>query len=72
MSSAYTNYINNLKTYDNLIKEQNKLIRIIAYLRIITLIIGLSVTYYTFTIRSYLISIGVFILQLLIFYLFSY
>ncbi|NRT92164.1 hypothetical protein [Clostridium beijerinckii] len=67
MSSAYTNYINNLKTYDNLIKEQNKSIRIIAYLRIITLIIGLSVTYYTFTIKSYLISIGVFILQLLIF-----
>ncbi len=67
LSSAYTNYINNLKTYDNLIKEQNKSIRIIAYLRIITLIIGLSVTYYTFTIKSYLISIGVFILQLLIF-----
>ncbi|WP_206154724.1 MutS family DNA mismatch repair protein [Clostridium beijerinckii] len=56
-----------MKTYDNLIKEQNKSIRIIAYLRIITLIIGLSVTYYTFTIKSYLISIGVFILQLLIF-----
>jgi len=67
LSSAYTNYINNLKTYDNLIKEQNKSIRIIAYLRIITLIIGLSVTYYTFTIKSYLIGIGVFILQLLIF-----
>ncbi len=67
LSSAYTNYINNLKTYDNLIKEQNKSIRIIAYLRIITLIIGLSVTYYTFIIKSYLISIGVFILQLLIF-----
>ncbi|MBE6089097.1 MAG: DNA repair protein [Clostridium beijerinckii] len=67
LSSAYTNYINNLKTYDNLIKEQNKSIRIIAYLRIITLIIGLSVTYYTFTIKSYLISMGVFILQLLIF-----
>ncbi|MBD7912295.1 MULTISPECIES: MutS family DNA mismatch repair protein [Clostridium] len=67
MKSTYNNYINRLKTYNTLIEEQNKSIRIIAYLRFVTLIIGLSVTYYTFSIKSYYLSIGVFTVQLLIF-----
>ncbi|BCZ47245.1 DNA mismatch repair protein [Clostridium gelidum] len=67
MTSVYDDYVNRLKNYNNLIKEENKSIKVIAYLRFFTLIIGLSVTFYTFRIKSYYISIGVFILQLLIF-----
>lgn len=67
MISVYDDYVNRLKTYNNLIKEQNNSIKVIAYLRFFTLIIGLSVTFYTFRIKSYYISTGVFILQLLIF-----
>ncbi|WMJ80463.1 DNA repair protein [Clostridium sp. MB40-C1] len=67
MSSAYNDYVNKLKTYENLIKEQNKSVAIIGYLRLLTVIIGLSVTFYTFNIKSYYISAGVFILQLVIF-----
>ncbi|SFD29329.1 MutS family DNA mismatch repair protein [Clostridium uliginosum] len=67
MSSEYNDYVNKLKTYKDLLKEQNKSITVIAYLRFFTLIIGLSVTFYTFSIKSYYISIGVFIFQLLIF-----
>lgn len=67
MTSVYDDYVNRLKTYNNLIKEQNNSIKVIAYLRFFTLIIGLSVTFYTFRIKSYYISTGVFILQLLIF-----
>lgn len=67
MTSVYNDYVNRLKTYNNLINDQNKSIKVIAYLRLLTLIIGLSVTLYTFIIKSYYISIEVFIFQLLIF-----
>lgn len=68
MNSLYNDYVNRLKAYNNLINEQNKSIKVIAYLRLLTLIIGLGVTFYTFNIRSYYISIGIFIFQLLIFF----
>ena len=67
MSNVYNDYVNRLEIYNNLIKEQNKSITAIAYLRFFTLIIGLGVTFYTFRIKSYYISIGIFIFQLLIF-----
>ena len=66
-SGAHDEYVNRIKTYKSLIKEQNKAIKVVAYLRFFTLIIGLSVTFYTFSIRSYYISIGIFSFQLLIF-----
>ncbi|MFL0198066.1 MutS family DNA mismatch repair protein [Clostridium sp. WILCCON 0269] len=67
MNNPYNNYTSNLETYKNLIEEQNKSITIIQYLRLFTLIIGVSVTYYTFDIKNYLISIIIFIFSLAIF-----
>ncbi len=67
MSNAYNYYVNKLKAYKYLIEEQNKSVTIIGYLRLFTLIIGLSVTFYTFSIKSYYISIGILIVSLAIF-----
>lgn len=67
MVNVYNDYDNKLKTYKNLIEEQNKSINIIAYFRLFTFLIGFSVTVYTFIIKSYLVSIGVFIVSLAIF-----
>lgn len=67
MDSLYRDYINKLKTYEDLIEEQNKSIKLIQYLRLLTFIVGVSVTIYTFSIKSYLVSIGVFISSLIIF-----
>lgn len=65
--NRYNSYDNKLKTYKNLIEEQNKSIKIIEYFRLVTFIIGLTVTGYTFSIKNYIISIGVFILSMAIF-----
>lgn len=67
MNNIYDIYSNKLKSYESLIKEQEKSIITIAYLRLATLIIGISVVFYTFRIKSYVVSLGVFILSLIIF-----
>lgn len=67
MSNAYKEYVNKLKTYENLIEEQSKSIAAIGYLRFFTFIIGLSVLFYTFRIKSYIICSGVFTVSLGIF-----
>lgn len=67
MNNIYDIYSNKLKSYESLIKEQEKSIITIAYLRLATLIIGISVAFYTFRIKSYAISLGVFALSLIIF-----
>jgi DNA mismatch repair ATPase MutS len=65
--SACDAYVNNLRTYTNIIKEHNKSIKIIAYYRIFTFIIGFSITLYTCILKSYLISFCAFIVSLAIF-----
>lgn len=67
MVSRYKEYFNKLKTYKDLIEEQNKSIKSIEYFRFFTFIIGLSVTVYTFIIKNYVVSIGVFVISLTIF-----
>lgn len=61
------NYLIKLKTFKKLIEEQNKSIKTIAYLIFFTAVIGCGVTAYTFAIKSYLLSIGVFVVSLAIF-----
>ncbi|MBU3100901.1 MutS family DNA mismatch repair protein [Clostridium frigoriphilum] len=65
--SAYNNYVNKLRTYKDLIEEQNKSIKSLVYFRFFTFVIDFSVTVYTFIIKSYLVSISVFIVSLVIF-----
>lgn len=67
MNNPHNNYTNRLKLYTNLIKEQNSSIKTIEYLRLLTLIIGISITIYTFNINNHLISIVIFIISLTIF-----
>lgn len=67
MFTENNEYNNKLKIYDDMIKEQNKSIKTIQYFRFFTFVIGLAVTVYTFNIKSYFISIGIFIVSLIIF-----
>lgn len=67
MNSVYNEYDKKVKSYEEIIKKQNKSVSTIGYLRLVTFIIGLAVTYYTFSIKSYFISVGVFVLALGIF-----
>ncbi|APC39193.1 hypothetical protein A7L45_03510 [Clostridium estertheticum subsp. estertheticum] len=63
MVSAYNNYVNKLRTCKDLIEEQNKSIKILVYFRFFTFVIDFSVTVYTFIIKSYLVSISVFLIR---------
>lgn len=65
--NPYNDYTERLRTYENLIKEQSKTIKIIEYLRIFTFLIGFSITIYTFFIKSYFIGTGIFIISLAVF-----
>ncbi len=67
LDNSYDYYTSRLKTYEGLIQEQNKSIKLIQYLRLLTFIVGLSVTIYTFTTKNYLVSTGVFIASLILF-----
>lgn len=67
MVNTYNEYSKKLKAYEDLIKEQNNSVNFIEYLRLFTFIIGLSITAYTFIIKSYAISTGVFIVSLALF-----
>jgi DNA mismatch repair ATPase MutS len=60
-------YVKKIKIYKDLIKEQNKSVSTIGYLRLFTFIIGLGVSIYTISIKSYFICTGVFIVSLIIF-----
>ncbi|OPJ56562.1 MutS family DNA mismatch repair protein [Clostridium oryzae] len=66
MVNIYNEYLNKLNTYEYLIKKQNNSINIIKYFRFFTFMIGLSVTVYTFIIKSYIVSMTVFIISLAI------
>ncbi|MDV3425840.1 MAG: DNA repair protein [Bacillota bacterium] len=67
MDSPYNKYTERLRIYKNLINEQSKSIKIIEYLRFFTFLIGLSITIYTFFIKSYFIGMGIFIVSLAVF-----
>lgn len=67
VDNAYNEYFSKLKTYEAMIKKQNSSVSIIGYLRLLTFVIGLSVTAYTYFIKSYIISICVFAVSLCIF-----
>ena len=68
MSSAYDNYLNNVNKYNSMIKEHDISIKRISYLRLITFIIGVGTSTYTFfRLKAYSISFIEFILSLFIF-----
>lgn len=67
MDNTNNDYTKKLKIYKDLIEKQNKSRSTIGYLRLLTFIIGLGVTLYTFSIKSYLICAGVFIVSFAIF-----
>ncbi|AYD40103.1 DNA repair protein [Clostridium fermenticellae] len=67
MDTRYDEYYNRLKNYSSLIEKQNKSIKVTAYFRLITFLIGLVITIYTFIIKSYIISAGVFIISAAVF-----
>lgn len=68
MSSAYDNYFNNVNKYNSMIKEHDISIKRISYLRLITFIIGVGTSTYTFfRLKAYSISFIEFILSLFIF-----
>lgn len=67
MNNPYDNYINRLKIYSDLIKEQSRSIKTIEYLRLLTLIVGIGVTIYTFNTNNHLVSILILIFSLSIF-----
>ncbi len=67
LNSSHDVYINRLKIYTDLIKKQNNSIKTIEYLRLLTLIVGISITIYTFNVNKHFVSIGIFIFSLAIF-----
>lgn len=67
MNNPHDNYINRLKIYSDLIKEQSRSIKTIEYLRLLTLIVGIGVTIYTFNTNNHLVSILILIFSLSIF-----
>lgn len=67
LNNPHNDYINRLKIYTDVIKQQNKSIKTIEYFRLLTLIVGASVTIYTFNINNHFLSMGILIFSLAIF-----
>lgn len=67
LNNPHNDYINRLKIYTDSIKEQNSSIKTIEYLRLLTLIVGISITIYTFNTNNHFVSIIISIFSLVIF-----
>lgn len=67
VNNPYDEYSKKVKAYEKLAEEQKKSITATAYLRLVTFIIGCSVTFYIFRIKNYILISVIFIASLMIF-----
>lgn len=67
MNKSYSEYISRKDKYEKLNIQEKASINVISHLKLLTFIVGLSVTIYTWYKDSYSVSMGVFCVSLVIF-----